>query len=495
MASLSVYQYFLGAILTVLVWVACLTLLGYARRANRKTISQTPASDTVAFVIILVHGTFGWFSSWLSVGSPLRNAVSDCLGAHVCIQRVKWSGWNSFRARRNGAANLKKKIMANRATWPNAKQLVIAHSHGGTLAYESLGDPQCAAGADGLICMATPFLMMTKYRLPSWSPYLRRSYNLAGVAAVMVSMIVLYQQLIAQHISQGWRAAIQKEWQDMAYFMYQSSFGFSIWLIILACLSGLVVWAFAGLRRLVNHYEQVVKKATATRPYPAEKILLLRQPGDEAAGVIAGSHVAIWPLGIFVRLLGALLAPFDIAYRCAQGSKSGRMWRGIYGWMISSGSVAAVFLFIFYPAWTSPWTLRLGEANLILFCFIVLLDWLGAMILFGVFAFFAITAVIVGVMATMQMLQFVSLFPACLFVGPEMLVAGFRCRVTAESTPEGAWAVTTVPFRNDLTSSVPLIGALWHSHLYESVDALNEMSIWMAAWKKIVTNNFTQPVN
>jgi hypothetical protein len=133
------------------------------------------------WIITLVHGTWGrgffpndkrqskivprWFDEgarWFDEGSRfmvhLRLRLDNFDIPNARIEVFRWSGSNSIIARDDAARQLSNELQNQRRLNPTAKQLVIAHSHGGNVALralEYLGD-----AAEGLLIatLATPFV-------------------------------------------------------------------------------------------------------------------------------------------------------------------------------------------------------------------------------------------------------------------------------------------------------------------------------------------------
>jgi hypothetical protein len=126
-------------------------------------------------VVHLVHGTwpYGLLGirwrrrlPWFHPKSPTRTSIRSRVRGHVIFRRFKWSGRNSFLAR-EAASNafrihLDKALLAR----PDAMHVVLAHSHGGTVATKALADisnqlrGRCKVRA--LICMSTPFAYISE---------------------------------------------------------------------------------------------------------------------------------------------------------------------------------------------------------------------------------------------------------------------------------------------------------------------------------------------
>ena len=148
--------------------------------------TASPASPLV--VVHLVHGTwpYGWRAGgfrrrllhglssnrcrqrllrerfWFQPGSAFRKEVAALTGAGLKFVPFRWSGDNSFRARDAAATRFLQHLRIWHARWPSARHLIVAHSHGGTVAVRAIGDPTLTerVPVDGLLTMATPFVSL-----------------------------------------------------------------------------------------------------------------------------------------------------------------------------------------------------------------------------------------------------------------------------------------------------------------------------------------------
>ena len=116
------------------------------------------------FAITLVHGTFARNATWTIETSPLcegiRARIQDSDTIH--FHRFLWSGSNSVNSRFRAQQQLSAHITELSIRHPNAKQFVIAHSHGGNIAIRALADNRVRASVEGLVCLATPFISVTR---------------------------------------------------------------------------------------------------------------------------------------------------------------------------------------------------------------------------------------------------------------------------------------------------------------------------------------------
>lgn len=132
-------------------------------------IERDGVSETTSPVILhLVHGTWphglwgspGKVKAWFEEGSPVRAAIVGASEAPVVLRELPWSGRNSAVDRRAAARALLNQIEASIAEYPQSSHVVVAHSHGGTVAADALSMLRIPPGTPrikALVCMATPF--------------------------------------------------------------------------------------------------------------------------------------------------------------------------------------------------------------------------------------------------------------------------------------------------------------------------------------------------
>jgi hypothetical protein len=141
------------------------------------TLGDKPSSDDCSTVktdlekklvmVHLVHGTWphGFWgrrsenidSAWFEKDSFFLKQISELLGdVPFKIIPFTWSGRNSFLARHTAARQLSSHLNQFRKWYPLAGHMVVAHSHGGTVASIALRRPE-APIVDAFVAMATPF--------------------------------------------------------------------------------------------------------------------------------------------------------------------------------------------------------------------------------------------------------------------------------------------------------------------------------------------------
>jgi len=139
-------------------------------------------------IVHLVHGTWanGWLkpkSAWFENTSKLACCLRDGLPTNVKINSFYWSGRNCVAAREEAAARLAHQIIQNAANGEKIEHFIVAHSHGGTLAYEALKKLPENCRVKGLICMGTPFVSITPISKEKYWP------GVAVIASLIDSLL------------------------------------------------------------------------------------------------------------------------------------------------------------------------------------------------------------------------------------------------------------------------------------------------------------------
>src|ERR1017187_10144702 len=104
-------------------------------------------------ILTLVHGTWGRgffprlkrklpkpeLRRWFEDGSPFRKSLEQRLagGIRYKIESLLWSGANSIMERDRASQELSAVLRTQRETCPNARLLVVGHSHGGNVAMKA----------------------------------------------------------------------------------------------------------------------------------------------------------------------------------------------------------------------------------------------------------------------------------------------------------------------------------------------------------------------
>jgi hypothetical protein len=362
-------------------------------------------------VITLVHGTWGrgFFARnsrkarrprWFEPGSDFRRN----LDAHLTTENMvleyddfQWSGHNSVLERDRAAQSLAKHLRAQTEQFPGYVKLVIAHSHGGTVAMRALHHLQQAVGETiRLVTVATPFVQIfLQYPESHASQSYRR---LAIVVGGMFGALSVVSALLLVN-PEG-----------------------PVWIKLIACLSfasmGLfaIPWLMLGRpwfaqRRSAWVNRLIGASMASPRSLAPHKILVLRGVEDEAALVLAfgafGARLAHTLARYSERCLPFWKKPWLILPKSVVGSD-------LFLWMVIPAVVVGVDLWVNGTLGTVGTTALVAVAFLAMF---VTLSVFGCNVLKSVH-------------------------------GRELLVGGFVCEVTNASAPDSlhqSVSIATLP--------------------------------------------------
>jgi hypothetical protein len=401
----------------------------------RQLPQDVPVSEP-RIVVTLIHGTWARGAAWILPDSPLCRTLVRAVDAPVLFQRFIWSGGNSISARRRAVNGLVAHLHALIERWPNAGHYVVAHSHGGNVAFKALGDSILKERIGGVVCLSTPFLTV-----------MHRELGPVGQTALWWLPVVL--------IFYGGMFALQQ-------FSLSHVDAIGVAVLVLAVASGFL--ASRLLKRLATSVLESLE-------YPAvdpSKVLILRAAGDEASAALGATHILSWTSGrlwlITSRALGRTVDTVE-------------QWRGILtshrlttALVVGGLAVVCVVSFMKLPETGSPaWQpiAPLAVMALLLMVATLLRGGLVAEFL-GRFTFAAIAAPFLMLIAALG-----------IGVGPELLAAGVLFQVTAEATPPGRWVVwqvATNPHETDERQSTGLM----HSATYQNPKALEILEAWFA---------------
>lgn len=115
----------------------------------------------------LVHGTWAkglWGTApiWSEPGESAYQNLLSKLPANTQFESFNWSGRNSISARAKAAEELQAHLRRSLCEHPNDCHIVVAHSHGGTVANEAVRGSDIDGAVRGLICLATPFAYLAQ---------------------------------------------------------------------------------------------------------------------------------------------------------------------------------------------------------------------------------------------------------------------------------------------------------------------------------------------
>jgi pimeloyl-ACP methyl ester carboxylesterase len=107
-------------------------------------------------IFLLVHGTFASGATWTLQDSPFCAALCWAFPG-ASVRSFEWSGKNSFKARANATHALRATLKKYLAAEADSAFVLIGHSHGGTVALQSLRGLEHESRILGIVCLSTPF--------------------------------------------------------------------------------------------------------------------------------------------------------------------------------------------------------------------------------------------------------------------------------------------------------------------------------------------------
>jgi hypothetical protein len=403
----------------------------------RHIATDAPSSEP-GIVVTLVHGTWARRATWTAPGSPLRQTLLRAADAPVLFQQFIWSGRNSISARRRAVNGLVQHLHAVIEQWPNAAHYVVAHSHGGNVAFQALADPRLHERIEGLVCLSTPFLTVMRRDLGPvgrialwWVPVLLLFYG---------GMFVMQQAGVSNSDTPG--------------------------AVLLVVAVGAGFWT----SRLLDRFATSVLESLKYPEIDPSRILILRAAADEASAALGATHILSWVTGrLWLTISHVLGRTIDTVERWRRMFTRHRLATAL----ISAGLALVCVVAL---VWSSPtgerqWLQPLvvpAAVSLLLIVAILFRGGLAAAVL-GRIMFAAIAAPFLMLIALIG-----------LSLGPELLVAGLLFQVTAEATPAGRWVVWQVaPTADDTDGGAST--RLMHSASYQNAKALEILDAWFGA--------------
>ena len=118
-------------------------------------------------IFVLIHGTWSSIKIWQRRRCPYRVELLTSF-PQSRIFRFPWRSGNQLAARAEAGLRLAKQIRRLASWHPNARFVLIGHSHGGTVAQYALADEFVRDKVDSLICLGTPFLRFRSRDVTQW---------------------------------------------------------------------------------------------------------------------------------------------------------------------------------------------------------------------------------------------------------------------------------------------------------------------------------------
>ena len=105
-------------------------------------------------IITLVHGTWGRNSALANHNSAFCTSLASKIPGRTAIQIFRWSGRNRNKDRLAASERLRACIREGAHLYPDARQFLIAHSHGGNVVFYALKDAACAERVQAAVTLS-----------------------------------------------------------------------------------------------------------------------------------------------------------------------------------------------------------------------------------------------------------------------------------------------------------------------------------------------------
>jgi hypothetical protein len=320
----------------------------------------------------------------------LTTRFIEAFGPDVVIRSFGWSGRNRFSDRVKAGKELAACLKKAFDDYPRARHYVIAHSHGGAVAFYATKDAIVHERLSGICCLAIPFIHI---RPRDWGPY-AQDQALMGTVAVMVLPVLCYLRNV------DWAAASR----------WGSVFRDGITGILLAGVLGVLIGAMWLIDYCLHSWEDDVRLPE----WPSNRVLLIRATADEALGSLIAVQLFSFlgnRLWTAVSVLFGRPATWILSKQLELLDPRKHWIRFLV--VVSSTVILAQYL-------GAPWGILVG-----------------ALPLAGFAIWFAM-----GILMTVLILPLAILLSLLLLpFGPGLPIVGLFFDIAAEPTPPGEWRV------------------------------------------------------
>ena len=326
-------------------------------------------------------------------------------------------------ARETASRDLQVHLRERLDTFPDARHVIVAHSHGGNVVLSALSDPDLADRIDDVVTLATPFLSAR-----TAEPEIILEENDAFYAALFGGIGTF---ALGSALGHGW------QWWWMGLLVFAAV----LVLLGLATMLARRMKAFAG---------RVSRAMPDTRLEPA-RLAVIRTATDEAAGTLSGARVAGVLIGIlWTHAISPVSGTLRRVLETIDYGGLRRLHAQLQAWADDkwAGQERAA-------SWQPSSSLTPGQsaaregagivAAMLPVLVLTLLDnpspamrWLG----FAVAVAYGVPAVLALLLAVVSVPFGVLVAIGVLPCGWTLPLAGPFLNITVEPTPPGTWSVT-----------------------------------------------------
>jgi pimeloyl-ACP methyl ester carboxylesterase len=433
---------YLATLVVAFIWNVVRSAVSSRRVPGAGTQSQSDATPTL--VVTLVHGTWASNAAWLHEDSLLLRSLRAAFPDQVLrLVPFRWSGHNSVSARFRGAQALAAKLGSMRQEWPEARHVLIGHSHGGFVALSALRGATLDERICGVACLSTPFLMAR----------VRPLSRLAKIG-LTVTPALLVAFGLGQAVVRSPLGAIVDRHEPL-----QGAFG--LLMLVLAA------FAWYWTPRAVRGLSARVFERMQLPELAPHRLFIVRAPGDEASAALGAAQILNFAVS---RLWDRTSSILDDAIR------RGDQWLEAVGrirWPLHAFNVALVVAAVAVVVPKNTFSVATTTVVCAVLLGVAGVSW-G--LLLGQSWGKAIGLLLLGVIAApLPVLLALLAIP----FAPELAVVSLVLDVSAEATPSGVWTVRQLRSQPDPAPGASL--TLMHSVAYQDAAAIAALIEWMQA--------------
>lgn len=137
-------------------------------------------------VVTFVHGTFAQGAKWVSNEATFPSTLRETANGTVATFPFNWSGKNTQSARNQAAQELAEHLATLAKSYPSARQVIIAHSHGGNVAIRAI--QLSTIPRVELATLGTPFINIDARDLDPLSGLV----YITGLTVIWLSFLCVY---------------------------------------------------------------------------------------------------------------------------------------------------------------------------------------------------------------------------------------------------------------------------------------------------------------